>query len=641
MFLDCCIRFPKFTSDNVGSRNIFPRWPTSQIEGRRSTEKRSTKNDRPGTIDARKIDTRSIRPQDGRFKAARQPSALGDILKTKLLLAAGITLSLSAFAQNNSQTVDHVEHMSSMPTFRVTVISRSVQAVNYKHRSGSSKLDFAGTDLMPSANGVAEVNSRRGSIVIKAEFGDLQRPTTFGNEYLTYVLWAISPEGRPVNLGEVLVGDNHRSKLEVTTDLQAFALIVTAEPYYAVRQPSNAVILENVVREDTKGTTEAVNAKYELMERGGYLPTGYKFDPVVINANLPLEFFEARNALRIAQSEGAEQYAGSSYRHAVELMDHADEYAIRKHIDRKPLIAVSREAVQTAEDAREIAVKKMDEVRLANERQDSADRQARSQDQADNAMRQKREAEADTMRAQAATAQAETDMTNARAARAQAESDAANAQAAKAQAEADAANARNDATDAQAATARANADAAVNQASSASALSAAQADADRSRAAAQQADADKAAMRTKLAEQLNSILQTRETARGLIVSMSDVLFDTGKYSLKPGAREKLAKVAGILLSYPGLNIEVGGYTDNVGGDSMNQTLSENRASSVRDYLVQQGVASGAVSSKGFGNTMPVASNDNSAGRQQNRRVELLVSGEAIGSPVNATTGSLR
>ena len=562
-------------------------------------------------------------------------------MNTKLFLAAGITLSLSAFGQNSSQPVDNVEHMSSMPTFRVTVISRSVQAVNYKHRSGSSKLDFAGTDLMPSANGVAEVNSRRGSIVIKAEFGDLQRPTTFGNEYLTYVLWAISPEGRSVNLGEVLVGDNHRSKLEVTTDLQAFALIVTAEPYYAVRQPSNAVILENLVREDTKGTTEAVNAKYELMERGGYLPTGYKFDPVVINANLPLEFFEARNALRIAQSEGAEQYAGSSYKHAVELMDHADGYAIRKHIDRKPLIAVSREAVQTAEDAREIAVKKMDDVRLANERQDSADRQARSQGQADDAMRQKREAEADTLRAQAATSQAETDMNNARAAKAQAESDAATAQAARAQADADAARARNDASDAQAATAKANADAAANQALSATALSAAQADADRSRAAAQQADADKVAMRTKLSEQLNSILQTRETARGLIVSMSDVLFDTGRYTLKPGAREKLSKVAGILLAYPGLNIEVGGYTDNVGSDSMNQTLSENRASSVRDYLVQQGVASGAVSSKGFGNTSPVSTNDNSAGRQQNRRVELLVSGEAIGTPVNATTGSLR
>jgi outer membrane protein OmpA-like peptidoglycan-associated protein len=180
-----------------------------------------------------------------------------------------------------------------------------------------------------------------------------------------------------------------------------------------------------------------------------------------------------------------------------------------------------------------------------------------------------------------------------------------------------------------------------NQAASATALSAAQADAEQSRLAVQQADADKVAMRTRLSEQLNKILQTRDSARGLIVSMSDVLFDTGKYSLKPGAREKLAKVAGILVSYPGLNIEVGGYTDNVGGDAMNQTLSENRASTVRDYLVNQGVATNSVSAKGFGNTLPVATNDNSSGRQQNRRVELLVSGEAIGSPVNATTGSLQ
>ena len=555
-------------------------------------------------------------------------------MKTKLLLAAGLTLSLSTFAQTNSQTINGVEHMNQTPTFRVTVISRSVQAVNYKHRSGSSKLDFAGTDLMPSANGVAEVNSRRGSIAIEAEFGDLQKPTTFGNEYLTYVLWAISPEGRAVNLGEVLVGGNHRSKLNVTTDLQAFALIVSAEPYYAVRQPSNLVVLENVVRDDTKGTTEAVNAKYELMERGGYIPTGYKFDPVVLNAKLPLEFFEARNALRIAQSEGAEQFARDSYQHAVQLMDKADGYATAKHIDKKPLIGISREAVQTAEDAREIAVKKMEDVRLANERQDSADAQAKAQDQTADAIRQREQAQADTEKAQAARAQAESDM--------------ANAQAATAQAESDSAKARNDATDAQAATAKANADMEASQASSANALSAAQADAEQSRLAAQQAqlnaqqaDTDKAAMRAKLSEQLNSILQTRESARGLIVSMSDVLFDTGKYSLKPGAREKLAKVAGILLAYPGLNIEVGGYTDNVGGDAMNQTLSENRAGSVRDYLVQQGVASGAVSSKGFGNTLPVATNGNSAGRQQNRRVELLVSGEAIGTPVNATTGNLQ
>jgi len=555
-------------------------------------------------------------------------------LKLKLLLAAGITLSLSALAQTNSQTIDGVEHMNKTPTFRVTVTSRNVQAVNYKHRSGASKLDFAGTNLMTAANGQAKVESKKGYTEIEVEFGNLQKPTTFGTEYLTYILWAISPEGRAVNLGEVLVGDNQRSKLDVTTDLQAFALIVTAEPYYAVRQPSNVVVIENVVREDTKGTMETVNAKYELLERGGYIPTGYKFDPVVLNTKLPLEFFEARNALRIAQSEGAEQYASDSYQHAVKLMDKADGYATDKHMDKKSLIATSREAVQTAEDARAIAVKKMDDVRLANERLASADEQARLQGRTDEALLQKQQAESDTAKAQAAKAQAESDTLN--------------AQAAKTQAEADSAKARNDAADANAATAKAQSDMAASQASSASALSAAQADADQSRAdtlkaqqASQQAEADKAAMRAKLSEQLNSILQTRETARGLIVSMSDVLFDTGKYSLKPGAREKLSKVAGILLAYPGLNIEVGGYTDNVGGDAMNQTLSENRAGSVRDYLVQQGVASNSVSARGFGNSLPVTTNENSTGRQQNRRVELLVSGEAIGKPVNATTGSLR
>jgi outer membrane protein OmpA-like peptidoglycan-associated protein len=369
-------------------------------------------------------------------------------------------------------------------------------------------------------------------------------------------------------------------------------LVVTAEPYYAVRQPSDVVVIENVIREDTKGTTEALNSKHDFLERGGYIPKGYNFDPVVVNSKLPLEYFEARNALRIARSEGAERYASDSYQHAVQLMNDADEYATKKDIDRKPMIAVAREAVQTAEDARAIAVKRMGEERLANERQASTDAQAQSQAQADDATRQKEQAESDAAKAQA--------------------------------------------------------DLAAGQAASAAAVNAAQADAEQSRLAAlqaqqnaQQAENDRAAMRTRLSEQLNSVLQTRDSARGLIVSMSDVLFDTGKYSLKPGAREKLAKVAGILLAYPGLNIEVGGFTDNVGSDQMNQTLSENRARSVRDYLVQQGVATNSVTATGFGETLPVATNDNAAGRQQNRRVELLVSGEAIGDPVNATTGSLQ
>jgi outer membrane protein OmpA-like peptidoglycan-associated protein len=549
--------------------------------------------------------------------------------------------------------------MASTPTFRVTVISRSVQAVNYKHRGGATKLDFAGTDLMPAANGQAKVESKKGYIEIEVEFGNLQKPTTFGNEYLTYILWAISPEGRAVNLGEVLVGDNHRSKLDVTTDLQAFALVVTAEPYYAVRQPSNVVVLENVIREDTKGTTEAMHTKYELLERGGYIPTGYKFDPVILNTELPLEFFEARNAVRIAESEGAEQYASDSYQHAVRLMDKVDGFATSRHVDRKAMIAVAREAVQTAEDAREITVRKIDEERLENERQAAANAQAQTQAEADDAIRKKDQAQSDQARAEIAKTQAESDTANAQAATLEAQNATVNAQAAKAQAESDAVDAQSAKAQAESETAKAQADAANakadsdkaladSQASSANALSAAQADAEQSRLnalkaeqSAQRADAEKTAMRTRLSEQLNTILQTRDSARGLIVSMSDVLFDSGKYSLKPGAREKLAKVAGILLAYPGLDIAVGGYTDNVGGDAMNQKLSENRAGSVRDYLVQQGVATGSVTARGFGNSLAVASNDNAAGRQQNRRVELVVSGEAIGHPGNPTTGSLQ
>src|SRR5579864_7441470 len=318
---------------------------------------------------------RIYKPRNATVIGTRQQSAKEHHMKKSLFIAFSMALSLSAVAQ--------------MPTFRVHVTSRSTPAINYKHRSGASKVDFAGTALMPSANGQAKVESKKGYIEIEVEFGNFEKSMTFGTEYLTYVLWAITPEGRSVNLGEMLVGSNHRGKLDVTTDLQAFALIVTAEPYYAVRQPSNVVVLENVVRNDTKGTTEEVNAKYELMERGSYIPTGYKFDPVVLNARLPLEFFEARNALRIAESEGAERYASDSYRHAVKLMDEVDADATQKHMARKQLIAVSREEVQVAEDAREIAVKKMDEERLSDERQASADSLSRSRAQTDDATRQK------------------------------------------------------------------------------------------------------------------------------------------------------------------------------------------------------------------------------------------------------------
>jgi outer membrane protein OmpA-like peptidoglycan-associated protein len=519
-------------------------------------------------------------------------------VKIALLLALTGVISVAGPAQVNSQTQASDRH-EDRTEFRVKMVSRTVEAVNYQHRGGSTKLDFAGTGLMSSARGEAKVSSKRGSIAIEVEFANLDKPTGFGSEYLTYVLWAISPEGRPVNLGEVLIGGNGRSKLNVTTSLQAFALIVTAEPYYAVQQPSNVVVLENVVRPDTRGTAEEVHAKFELMERGGYIPTGYKFDPIVLNAGLPLEFYEARNAMRIAKSEGAEQYADESYGHALKLMDNADQYAIDRHHQTKQLIAVSREVVQTAEDARAIAVKKMDEARNHEERQNSADALANSQAQTDDATRRSERAQAD------------------------------------------AANAQSDAARAQSESAQTKVDMAASQASSAHAVSEAQEDVAKANLHAQQADSDKAEMRARLSAQLNLVLQTRDSARGLIVNMSDVLFDTGQYTLKPGAREKLAKVAGILIAYPGINVQVGGYTDNVGNDDMNQALSEHRASSVRDYLVESGVNSNTVTAQGYGNTQPVSTNDNPTGRQQNRRVELVVSGEIIGTSINATTVSLR
>ncbi|HMI52227.1 MAG TPA: OmpA family protein [Candidatus Saccharimonadales bacterium] len=523
---------------------------------------------------------------------------------SSITLAFVMTLAASAGAQNQVP----VESGNPSPTFRVNVVSRTTHAVSYKHRSGATKINFQGTDLMPAGMGEAKVESKRGALEIEAEFSGLAKPTSFSNEYLTYVLWAVSPEGRPVNIGEILVGDNHRSKLDVTTDLQAFALIVTAEPYYAVRRPSNVVVLENVIRADTAGSTEAVDAKYELIDRGGYIPTGYKFDPVLLNAKLPLEFFEARNAVHIARSAGAEKYATTSYEKAVRQMNEADALAISKHENKKSLISLSRETVQTAEDAREIAMKHMEEERAENERTAGANREASARARANE--ESQRRIDAETASADAVRQRNEAD-------RKSLDAQAAAQQAAGAQANAE--KARNDAQQQQLA---------------------AEADSDRNRAAAassdaqlQQARRDREELRARLLQQFNLILETRDTARGLVVNMSDVLFDSGKFTLRPLAREKLAKISGIVLAYPSLNLAVEGNTDSVGTEAFNQHLSEQRAEGVRSFLTQQGVPEASTTATGFGKTRPIASNDTSQGRQQNRRVELVVSGEVIGTKI--------
>jgi outer membrane protein OmpA-like peptidoglycan-associated protein len=541
-------------------------------------------------------------------------------------IAASTGLLLSAQDRNPTQT----------PLYRIDVVERTTPAVNYLHRSGASKLDFKGTPLMPSASGSAKVESQRGVIHVSAEFKDMAAPSSFGPEYLTYVLWAISPDGRPVNLGELTLNDygkGSRSKIDATSDIQTFGLIVTAEPYYGVTQPSDAVVMENVARPDTQGVVESINAKYELLPRGAYTRTG-RFVPLSVGKKDPFELYEAENAVQIARLAGAEKYSQDSFQKATDALRQAQRYQLQKP-GQKPVITMAREAVVRAEDARVIALRRQTEEAAEAERQAAIARENAEKQKAEaarlNAVEQTRlraQADADRIAAEKAKADAER-------AKQEAETAAANAERVKQEA----IEARRSADEA-----RQSAVAQQQQlAAEADRARSAAADADRLRQEAERqrakSEEDQAQLRQQLLTQFNAILQTRDTARGLIVNMSDVLFDSGKYSLKPGAREKLAKVAGIILGHPGLKIAVEGHTDSVGGDEYNLKLSQNRANSVRAYLVSQSIDPAAVTATGFGKTMPVADNKTAAGRQANRRVELVVSGEILGTTIETRTSS--
>jgi outer membrane protein OmpA-like peptidoglycan-associated protein len=525
------------------------------------------------------------------------------------------------------------------PIYRITVnvVERNTKAINYQHRNGSTTIDFAGTPLMEKARGEAKVESKQGYIEVEVEFDDLQSATRFGPEFLTYVLWAITPEGRATNMGEVILNGT-KSKLNVTTELQAFGMIVTAEPYFAVSQPSDAVVMENVLRPETRGKVEEINAKYELLQRGQYtvnvLPADLK--PMVLDKDTPLDLYEARNAVRIAKWAGADVSATESFNKANALLVQAEAYKTSKAGTRSIAMA-AREAVQTAEDARLITLKNQAEARLDAERAASAAREASANSAAAGARAAANDAEraradaqrdADRTRSDAqVAAQRAAEEARLVADRTRLNTDiAAERAAADARALADRTKAAADlaaktaADDAAQAAQRAARDKEAQEAANALAI----------KTAAEQADREKQELRNKLAGQLNAILQTKDSARGLIVNMSDVLFDTGQYSLKPAAREKLSKISGIVLAYPTLALEVEGHTDSVGSDELNQRLSENRANAVRDFLVAQGIVRSSIGSQGLGESQPVSTNDTATGRQQNRRVELIVSGEAIG-----------
>ena len=512
-----------------------------------------------------------------------------------LLLVALATLFAQAPNPTQQQGAPTPEQPGRpMPVFRVTVVSRTISAVNYHHRSGTTQIDFRGTELMPAARGEARVESQMGSTKIDVHVDRLAPANQFGPEYLTYVLWAITPEGRAQNLGELALSGSH-SGLLATSSLQVFGLIVTAEPYFAVTQPSDVVVMENFVRNDTTGTIEQVEAKYELLKRGQYVLDRAAYQPVRINPKGPLQLAEAENAVEIVRLAGADRYAADTFQKATLALQNAEGF-MSGH-GGKAVETNAREATQMAEDARLITYKKIEEEQLA---------------------RQREAAERDRASAQAAEAQRAT----AEAQRAAAEQAQREAQAAAAQAEQDKA-----AADASRAAALQQQQQAQEEAERAR-QAAAQADAQR-----QQAEAEKTKMKDRLMQQLNAILETRESARGLIVNINDVLFDFNKYTLKPGAQVTMAKVAGILLAYPGLKLQLEGHTDGVGSDEYNLKLSQNRADGVRDFLVQQGVTGTNISAVGLGKSEPVASNDTASGRQQNRRVELVVSGEVIGAQI--------
>ena len=538
-------------------------------------------------------------------------------------VAALVAMSalLSAQEPNPTQGPRPGFPADSVPVFRVTVVSRTIKAINFHHRTGSTNVDLKGTAIMPQATGVARVQSNTGATKMTLDIKKMSAPQSFGAEYLTFVAWAITPEGRADNLGEVVLnGDATHRSIDVATELQAFGIIVTAEPYWAVTQPSDVVVMENFIRADTTGTIEQVDAKYELLQRGQYTkivnPT--VLTPLISDTKTNLQLREARNAVEISRATGSDKYAAETFQKALIDLKNAEDYNRGKG-DKRALETNAREAVQMSEDARIITLRKLREENLAAERAASAQREADARAQADAEGRRRAQADADRLAAERARADAERAKAEAQAASAQANQDRAAAEAARQAALAQQVSAQAEAEKARLAAAQAN-------------EAAAQAN-----AALQKSEAEKSEMRQKLLIQLNSILETKDSARGLIVNMSDVLFDFGKATLKPGTRETLAKVAGILLAYPGLRLQLEGHTDSVGSDAFNQTLSEKRAFAVRDYLVGAGISGNSLTAIGYGKASPVASNDTDAGRQQNRRVEMVVSGDIIGTPIGAAT----
>jgi len=481
-----------------------------------------------------------------------------------------------------------------------SISSRSTVAVTYEVRR-TTQVDLTGTPLMPRARGEAEIETEAtGPVQIKAKVRGVTPPAPLGPEYLTYVLWAVPPQGRAKNLGELRLDDGE-AEIEATADVLTFALIVTAEPYSAVTMPSDAVVMENQVREDTRGRTSVATLNYEIMPRGAYIAgENVRYATPRTDRKEPPDVQQARNAVAIAQIAQAGRYAPDGLATAQRLLTQVEQLVARDE-SKRDIVSQARAAAQAAEEARLQSVGR----RLA-ESQEAARTAAAAREQA------ARTAAAQELAAREAAVRE----------RERAEAAARDADRDRELAELKAREAGREQERAEQARKEAEAQRAQAQALAGEAL-----------ALRAQAETEKAALRATLLQQFSAILDTRDTARGLIVNVGDVLFETGRYELLPPAREKLARFAGIVLGHPGLMVQAEGFTDSTGTAAINEELSQRRAGAVSEYLIAQGLARDRLTTRGYGASQPVASNDTPEGRRQNRRVELVVSGEVIGTPL--------
>jgi outer membrane protein OmpA-like peptidoglycan-associated protein len=442
-----------------------------------------------------------------------------------VLALFALTLPLSLQAQEVERDVS----VQSQETARLD---------GFSYQEGpESHLAFHGTPIALAASGEADVEFQDGRARVDVDVKKLPKVSSLG-PFATYVLWAVTADGNANNLGSIDVKDGNGS-LEATTPLAQFALIVSAEPHYAVTVPSRAIVLQNLAK-DVKGKKFVIT---EFKERIDYA----SLEPQLKGADdkTPLDLVQARYALAIAGGADAKRLAPKEYSLADALLNKAEAAQADKKYDvRKGVPQMARDAVQAGEDARRVAV-----TALAAEQKQAA----------------------------------------ARAARQQAESQAALEAAAAAEA------------------ARTHEAQAADQAT---------------------LDANRAA-RADLVARLNRVLPTHDTERGIVAEIAGVHFATGKATLNPEAREALARFAGIVAVYPSMKFRIEGHTDNTGSDAINRPLSLNRAGTVRDFLVAQGVPNSSIDMDGLGPDHPVASNDTAEGRARNRRVEIILTGDPV------------